>query len=99
MGPRISPIDGKIGELLQRTSATEFRTGFISVDGVCLPEYYKKFAEQLENFEVRDDDVWVCSFPKTGEWSCSLPVMKKQAPTCHMTMYFFLFVSYWSVAN
>ncbi|KAJ8669934.1 hypothetical protein QAD02_001193 [Eretmocerus hayati] len=42
------------------------RTNFISFKGVFLPEDYELIADAVENFEVRDDDVWVCSFPKTG---------------------------------
>ncbi|KAL1139429.1 hypothetical protein AAG570_006413 [Ranatra chinensis] len=31
-----------------------------------MPDHYREFGESLLDFEVRDDDVWVCSFPKTG---------------------------------
>lgn len=53
--------------LLAKTFTNEFRTGYISVDGVCLPEHYLKFADSIENLEIREDDTWVCSFPKTGK--------------------------------
>ena len=55
-----------LDQLLRDKFTNEFRTGYITFDGFCLPEYFLKFADQIENFEVRDDDVWVCSFPKTG---------------------------------
>ena len=59
--------DRDMDRVLRETFTNDFRTGYISVEGVCLPEYYRKFADALENFQVRDDDVWVCSFPKTGK--------------------------------
>ncbi|XP_043276423.1 luciferin sulfotransferase-like [Venturia canescens] len=55
-----------VDRLLRETFTNEFRTGYINLKGFCLPAYYKKFANSIENFEVRDDDVWVCSFPKSG---------------------------------
>ncbi|XP_046610967.1 luciferin sulfotransferase-like [Neodiprion virginianus] len=66
MAPQIQPVDGELGEILKNTFTNDFRFGYVTVDGVCLPKYYEKFAEAIENFEVRDDDIWVCSFPKTG---------------------------------
>ncbi|XP_033230911.1 luciferin sulfotransferase-like [Belonocnema kinseyi] len=61
----IIPADD-LDRLLQEKCTSELRTGYITVDGVCLPEYFQNFADRVENFEVRDDDIWVCSFPKTG---------------------------------
>lgn len=29
-------------------------------------ERYYKYAEQIRNFHVRDDDVWIISYPKCG---------------------------------
>lgn len=67
MPSQITPTeDTYLDCLLKEKFTSEFRTGYITVDGVCLPEYYAKFADAIENLEVRDDDVWVCSFPKTG---------------------------------
>ena len=43
------------------------RTDFISFDGVFLPQEYERFAHAVENFEVNDDDTWVCSFQKSGD--------------------------------
>lgn len=52
--------------VLRDKFTSDFRTGYVSVDGVCLPQHYLNFQDAIENFQVRDDDVWVCSFPKTG---------------------------------
>ena len=40
---------------------------------------------EIEKMEIRDDDIWVCSFPRSGKipgtetenkWSCSFPGLK-----------------------
>ncbi|XP_015111071.1 sulfotransferase 1C4 [Diachasma alloeum] len=53
-------------ELWEKFFNIEFTGKFFSVRGVRLPEHFTKFADEIENFEIRDDDVWVCSFPKAG---------------------------------
>lgn len=32
-----------------------------------MPEYYKNIAERIKKFEVRDDDIWIVTYPKCGE--------------------------------
>ncbi|XP_058803922.1 luciferin sulfotransferase-like [Phymastichus coffea] len=66
MPPQIATVDDDLNRLLKEKFTSEFRTGYINVDGVCLPEYYAEFADAIENMQVYDDDIWVCSFPKTG---------------------------------
>lgn len=51
---------------LEENFTNEFRSGYISVNGVTMPERFKDFKDAIENFEVYDDDIWICSFPKTG---------------------------------
>ncbi|KAL1449724.1 hypothetical protein WDU94_002204 [Cyamophila willieti] len=58
--------DSDATRILNNQFISSFRTGYIRCKGVCMPEYYKEFAEDIINMDVRDDDVWVCSFPKTG---------------------------------
>ncbi|XP_076677958.1 luciferin sulfotransferase isoform X2 [Andrena cerasifolii] len=58
--------DKDLAQILEESFTTEFRKGYITVNGVCMPERFQKFARAIEDFEVRDDDTWVCSFPKTG---------------------------------
>lgn len=39
----------------------------VKLNGFVVSTYHKNFIDMIENFEVRDDDIWVCSFPKTGK--------------------------------
>ena len=57
-----------LDRLAHETLTKKAQTNFVTIDGVFLPEDYKKFADAVENFEVFDDDVWVCSFQKSGKF-------------------------------
>lgn len=35
-------------------------------EGCVLPEKYLTYADRYKNFQVREDDVWVVTFPKSG---------------------------------
>lgn len=59
-------IGNNLDQILKDKFTTEFRKEYTTVQGVCLPKKYEDFAQIIENFEIRDDDVWICSFPKTG---------------------------------
>lgn len=60
------PIEGDIGRLLKENFTSVHRPGYKRYNGVCLPYCHDDYANQIENLEVRDDDVWVISYPKTG---------------------------------
>lgn len=59
--------DGKSAELLNQYFLTKFRTGYVKCKNVVLPEYFKNFGVRIREMDIRSDDVWVCSFPKTGK--------------------------------
>lgn len=59
--------DSYLDELFEATFVNDFRARNIVYKGVSLPSSYPQFADAIENLKVRDDDVWVCSFPKTGK--------------------------------
>lgn len=40
----------------------------VSPSNCAMPEEYELYAERLRNFEVYEDDTWVISYPKCGEW-------------------------------
>ena len=47
------------------TKAPDF--DFVRFDnGILMPRLFLPFADRLYNFEVRDDDIWIVSFPKSG---------------------------------
>ena len=39
---------------------------FIQIDGFNLPDLYLKSKDAIENFEVFDDDIWVCGLSRSG---------------------------------
>ncbi|XP_046681707.1 luciferin sulfotransferase-like [Homalodisca vitripennis] len=61
-----TPVGGDCQDLLERHFITAFRHGYVRCQGTVLPVYYKQFAEDILNLQIRDDDIWVCSFPKAG---------------------------------
>jgi len=41
--------------------------------GVMMPKEFIPVADQLYNFPVRDDDIWIVTFPKAGTtWTCEM---------------------------
>jgi estrone sulfotransferase len=61
-------VDGELGDILLKKFTNVFRSGYVKSRGYILPEYYKKFSQRIEELQVRDDDLWVVSFPKTGKF-------------------------------
>ncbi|KAF2886189.1 hypothetical protein ILUMI_19984 [Ignelater luminosus] len=58
----------EIGRIIHKQILNEFCTGYILVgeERTCIPKYYLRFADEIKNFEVKDDDIWVTSYMKTG---------------------------------
>ena len=77
MEQKFITAEDDLDRLLQEKYTSEFRTGYITIDAVCLPEYFRQFADKIENFEVRDDDTWVCTFPKAGEYNSFVLIKDK----------------------
>lgn len=57
----------ELDDILQRDFTTIFRPGYINVEGVTLPERFSELKQPIFDLEVSENDVWVCSFPKTGK--------------------------------
>lgn len=55
-----------INDLLERTCVGEGNGPFENYKGCFLAEIYKNSAEEIDNLQVNDSDVWVTSFPKCG---------------------------------
>lgn len=61
------PVNGPNGDHLN-TLFTK-KMGFIEVNpGKCiLPTKYSDIGERILNFKVKEDDIWLVSFPRTGK--------------------------------
>ena len=44
---------------------------------VLIKKYYDEYAERIKNFEVREDDVWVVTYPKCGTILFQITFFKK----------------------
>nr|XP_023014297.1 amine sulfotransferase-like isoform X1 [Leptinotarsa decemlineata]XP_023014298.1 amine sulfotransferase-like isoform X2 [Leptinotarsa decemlineata] len=58
--------DAEFDEILERDFTSVFRNGYITVEGVTMPKRFEDLKNNIRNWNVREDDVWICSFPKTG---------------------------------
>lgn len=68
----VQPVS-EADKLLLRDSTSDTRTGYLEVgeDGILMTCYYQKYADRLNNLEIRDSDIIVASHPKTGTHSHS----------------------------
>ncbi|XP_060529473.1 luciferin sulfotransferase-like [Cylas formicarius] len=56
----------ELDDILRKHFTNNFRFGYVTIDGTTMPKRFEDLHEQILNFEVNEDDVWICSFPKTG---------------------------------
>lgn len=61
-----SNVDNEMPSIQNNFYNKLYQTGFKKTNDVVLPVYYKKLEQCIEDMDVRDDDIWVCSFMKTG---------------------------------
>jgi len=61
-----SSVDNEISEILDKSFDNTFRNGYIKANDVVLSASFKKFGQCIQDMEIRDDDIWVCSYPKAG---------------------------------
>lgn len=63
--------DNEINKLLYKNLVHEYRSGFLEIGEkkFVMPVTYKNIADEIEEFEVRDTDIWIISFPKTGNYN------------------------------
>lgn len=55
-----------INELLKRTCLNEIVPNYDEINGYTVGCNYKKMKHLIDDFEVRDNDVWVSSYAKSG---------------------------------
>lgn len=65
----VQPVS-EADKILLRDLTSETRTGYLLVgeDDILMACYYKKYADKLNNLEIRDSDIIVASHPKTGRY-------------------------------
>lgn len=65
-----TPQRGPIGEKLDKFFRRE--NGFVDVNpgNVIMPRKYAEICEEIIESNVRKDDVWMISYPRTGEYFC-----------------------------
>ncbi|XP_071445167.1 luciferin sulfotransferase-like [Hetaerina americana] len=79
MATRFEEVVGgtKANDILLKDFTTSFRPGYgrvfprgtggkLSGKGYLLPTFFSDFEKQIREMEVKSDDVWVASYPKTG---------------------------------
>lgn len=63
----LNSVNAELDEILKKYFTSKFRSGYAAVKGVTMPERFAEMQEEIYNLQVNEDDVWVCSFPKTGK--------------------------------
>ncbi|KAF2893634.1 hypothetical protein ILUMI_12535 [Ignelater luminosus] len=61
-------LDDEVGTILKEEILSDFYNKFIVIgeNGSVFSNLYLYYSEEIKNFEVYDDDVWVISYPKAG---------------------------------
>lgn len=60
-------LNGEATDLLNKYFVSCFRSGYVVCNDVVLPKYFQLFGDKIQKMNIRSDDIWVCSFPKTGK--------------------------------
>ncbi|XP_054276256.1 luciferin sulfotransferase-like isoform X2 [Macrosteles quadrilineatus] len=60
---KYTPLDPQLDELIQRSFRGRRQ---ILCEGFMVTVGFKEIADDILNMEVREDDVWVCTYPKSG---------------------------------
>lgn len=62
-----TPLRGVIGDKLDKFF--QRKNGFVEVNpgNVIMPRKYKDICEEILESHVRNDDVWMISYPRTGK--------------------------------
>lgn len=58
-----------IDDLVQKCLIGEKRSGFCTFRGHTMPNTFEQSIKLIEDFEVRESDIWVVTFPKSGKTS------------------------------
>lgn len=78
---RFSEVGGEAGRILREHFRPAFRPGHVTVQpaeapsrlAVTMPTRFTDLGPQVRDLDVHDQDVWVVSFPKTGQRHVTSP--------------------------
>lgn len=60
--------NARLEAILEKYFTNSFRKGHVNVDGVTMPLRFKEMQKEIHEWDVSEEDVWICSFPKTGKF-------------------------------
>lgn len=69
------PLQGVYGDITDNVIGSK-NTLYEFNPGKCLlPEFFEDYLEKIWNLPIRDDDVWLVSYPRTGKCSNSINII------------------------
>lgn len=73
-----NPLCGTVGDRLD--SFFQRDNGFVEVNPghVIMPRKYQDICKDIADCDVRSDDIWMISYPRTGELTDSIKRFKKK---------------------
>lgn len=73
---KIEPVEENLNRELMNDFHGE-RYGFVTVGPKkwCLPQVYEEHAEKFYTYNIKEDDVWLITFPRSG--LCISKIVKK----------------------
>lgn len=60
-------MNQELDTILEEKFTNTFRKGYCTVKGYTFPVRYLDLKEAFDKFDVNEQDIWICSFPKCGK--------------------------------
>lgn len=61
-------LDAESNQVLQQYFDISFRKAYVKCKGHVVPEYFQHLGDKIRQMDVRDDDIWMCTYPRTGQY-------------------------------
>lgn len=61
------PLEGEFGEITDKTLGIKHALYEFNPGSCLLPGFFDMYLEPILNTPVREDDVWLVSYPRTGK--------------------------------
>jgi hypothetical protein len=77
---RVEPLEDDIASKLReecRSPIYPAASVRVFPSGCAHTAYFLQYAERFRDFEIREDDVWIVSYPKCGKHKCAVMVQNK----------------------